>query len=178
MDQVHTVVCCSLLLFFWVTLADLTFLTPVWDTSKCFKYQCGSVPDTDDHPSRLENPPTRQRFKLFRPFLSRGSLCKPNVVFRFRQNLALLQPRLNIFLDYLDELSIRRYPIPIVAHTSQEERWTVTNKRLVLVGPRHEQGITVTWFSARFRSLCQHFFLHSSWRRHRLHLKAKRALPI
>jgi hypothetical protein len=26
-DQVHTAVHCNLLLFFWVTLADLTFLT-------------------------------------------------------------------------------------------------------------------------------------------------------
>jgi hypothetical protein len=34
--QVHTVVCCSLLLFLWVALADLTFLTAVWCTSQCF----------------------------------------------------------------------------------------------------------------------------------------------
>jgi len=99
------------------------------------------------------------------------------IVFRFRQNLALFQPRLNIFLDYLDALGIRRYPILVVAHTSHEERWTVTNERLILVGPRHEQGITVTWSSAHFRSLCQHF-LHSSSRLHRLHPKVKRILPI
>jgi hypothetical protein len=36
--------------------------------------------------------------------LGRGALSKPNVVFRFRQNFALLQPRLDIFLDYLDKL--------------------------------------------------------------------------
>jgi hypothetical protein len=94
----------------------------------------------------------------FPPFLSRNSLCKPNVVFRFRQNLALLQSRLNIFLDYLDEFGIRRYPILVVAHASHKERWTVTNERLILVGPRDEQWIMITWFSAHFRSLCQHFF--------------------
>ena len=73
---------------------------------------------------------------FFFPFLSRNSLCKPNVVFRFRQNLALLQSRLNIFFDYLDEFGIRRYPILVVAHASHKERWTVTNERLILVGPR------------------------------------------
>jgi hypothetical protein len=35
-DQVHTVVCCILLLFFWVALADLTLLTAVWCTSQYF----------------------------------------------------------------------------------------------------------------------------------------------
>ena len=35
-DQVHTAVHCSLLLFFWVTLADLTFLTAIWCTSRYF----------------------------------------------------------------------------------------------------------------------------------------------
>jgi hypothetical protein len=35
-DHVHTIVCCSLLLFFWVTLADLTLLTDVWCTSRYF----------------------------------------------------------------------------------------------------------------------------------------------
>jgi len=49
-----------------------------------------------------------------------------------KQNLGLLQSRLNIFLDYLDELGIRRYPILVVAHTSHKERWTVTNERLIL----------------------------------------------
>ncbi len=33
-DQVHTVVCCSLLLFFWVVLAHLAFFTAVWCTSQ------------------------------------------------------------------------------------------------------------------------------------------------
>jgi hypothetical protein len=36
LDHVHTIVCCSLLLFFWVTLADLTLLTDVWCTSQYF----------------------------------------------------------------------------------------------------------------------------------------------
>jgi hypothetical protein len=85
---------------------------------------------------------------------------------------------LDIFLDYLDKLSIRRYPILVVAHTSHEERWTVTNENLILVGPRHEQGITVAWFSARFRSLGQHFFFIVLGVVTRRHLKAKRALPI
>jgi hypothetical protein len=53
-----------------------------------------------------------------------GHRACQRVVFRFRQNLALLQPRLNIFLDYLDELGIRRYPILVVAYTSHEERWS------------------------------------------------------
>src|SRR5580700_1248674 len=35
-EQFHTVVCCYLLLFFWVTLADLTPLTAVWCTSPHF----------------------------------------------------------------------------------------------------------------------------------------------
>jgi hypothetical protein len=35
-DQVHTAVHCNLLLFFWVTLADLTFLTAICCTSRCF----------------------------------------------------------------------------------------------------------------------------------------------
>jgi hypothetical protein len=43
---------------------------------------------------------------------------------------------LNIFLDYLDEFGIRRYPILVVAHASHKERWTVTNEGLILVGPR------------------------------------------
>jgi hypothetical protein len=167
-----------LLLFFRVTLADLTFLTPDWDAFKCYWYRFGRFQNTGNHPSRFENRQNAIGSNSFVPFLSRDTLSKPNVVFRFRQNLALLQPRLDIFLDYLDKLGIRRYPILVVAHTSHEEHWTVTNENLILVGPRHEQGITVTWFSARFRSLCQHFFLHSSWRRHRLHLKAKRALPV
>jgi hypothetical protein len=50
-----------------------------------------------------------------------------------------------IFLDYLDKLGLRRYPILVVAHTSHKEHRTVTNESLILVGPRHEQGITVTW---------------------------------
>jgi hypothetical protein len=66
------------------------------------------------------------------------------VVFRFRQSLGLLQPRLDIFFDYLDQLGIRRYPILVVAHTSHEEHWTVTNESLILVGPRDERGIKVT----------------------------------
>ena len=109
--------------------------------------------------------------------LIRSSVGKPSIVFRFRQSLALLQPGLNIFLDDLDELGIRRYPILVVAHTSHKERWTVTNERLILVGPRDEQGIMVTRLSVHFRSLWQHSFLHSSWRPHRLHLKEKRVLP-
>jgi hypothetical protein len=35
-EQFHTVGCCYLLLFFRVTLADLTFLTPDWCTLACF----------------------------------------------------------------------------------------------------------------------------------------------
>jgi hypothetical protein len=71
-------------------------------------------------------------------FSGRGTLSKPNIAFRFRQNLALLQPRLDIFLDYLDKLGIRRYPILVVAHTSHEEHWTVTNENLILVGPTNK----------------------------------------
>jgi hypothetical protein len=73
---------------------------------------------------RVRSSPSTAIF--LRPFLSLGSVSSPNIVFRFRQNLALLQPRLNIFLDHLDELGIRRYPILVVARTSHEERWTVT----------------------------------------------------
>jgi hypothetical protein len=45
---------------------------------------------------------------------------------------------LDIFLDYLDKLGIRRYPILVVAHTSHEEHWTVTNENLILVGPTNK----------------------------------------
>jgi hypothetical protein len=65
---------------------------------------------------------------------------------------------LDIFLDYLDKLGIRRYPILVVAHTSHEEHWTVTNESLILVGPRHEQGITVTWFFRPFSIALPTFF--------------------
>jgi len=47
-------------------------MTPNWGTSECFKYLFGRFQIIDDHPSQLENPPTPQQFRLFRPFLSRG----------------------------------------------------------------------------------------------------------
>ena len=54
-QQFHAVGCCYLLLFFWVTLADLTVLTPDWDTFKCFRYLFGRFQNTGNHPSRFEN---------------------------------------------------------------------------------------------------------------------------
>jgi hypothetical protein len=137
-QQFHTVDCCYLLLFFRATLADLTFLTPDWDAFKCYWYRFGRFQNTGNRPSRFENRQNAIGSNSFVPFLSRDTLSKPNVVSRFRQNLALLQPRLDIFLDYLDKLGIRRYPILVVAHTSHEEHWTVTNENLILVGPTNK----------------------------------------
>ena len=111
-----------------------------------------------NHPSKLRTGTGTIGSNSFVLFPGRGTLSKPNIVFRFRQNLALLQPRLDIFLDYLDKLGIRRYPILVVAHTSDEEHWTVTNESLILVGPRHEQGITVTGFPRVFDRSANIFF--------------------
>jgi hypothetical protein len=61
-----------LLLFFWVTLAHLTFLTPDWDTFKCFWYGFGRFQNTGKQPSRFENRHTRHRFKFFRLLLKSG----------------------------------------------------------------------------------------------------------
>ena len=65
---------------------------------------------------------------------------------------------MHIFLDYLDEFGIRRYPILVVAHASHKERWTVTNERLILLGPTDEQWIMITWFSAIFDRSANVFF--------------------
>jgi hypothetical protein len=39
-------ICCS----FWVTLADLTFLTPDWGAFKCYWYRFGRFQNTGNHP--------------------------------------------------------------------------------------------------------------------------------
>jgi hypothetical protein len=44
-QQFHTVVCCCLFHFFWVTLPDLTFLTSDWGRSRCLKHLFGRFKD-------------------------------------------------------------------------------------------------------------------------------------
>ena len=54
-EQFYIVGCCYLLLFFRVTLGELTFLIPDWGTFKVLYVPIWPFPDTD-HPSRLEKP--------------------------------------------------------------------------------------------------------------------------
>jgi hypothetical protein len=92
----------------------MTFLTPDQGTSRYFKY-FWPVPDTGDPPFEARKPALAPTVEPLSFFLKSSKPQQPNVVFRFREILAYLQPRLNIFLNCLDELGIRRDPIRIVA---------------------------------------------------------------